>query len=106
MTATRDQDWVSILDAAVKLKVPATTIRDWYHSGEIESMTTSDGARFVSLPEVKAYASGEGRHHRDAKGRMTRTVEELHDDAKAEAGRNVAVSELQGMARERLEPPK
>jgi hypothetical protein len=106
MAATRDQDWVSILDAAVKLKVPATTIRDWYHSGEIESMTTSEGARYVSLPEVKAYAAGEGRHHRDAKGRMTRTPEERTDDAEAEAGRNVAVSELQGMARERLEPPK
>ena len=107
MTATRDQDWVSILDAAVKVKVPATTIRDWYHSGQIESMTTSEGARYVSLPEVKAYASGEGRHHRsEAKGRMTRTPAELEREVEVDSNLADAVTELQGMARERLEPRK
>jgi hypothetical protein len=107
MTATRDQDWVTILEAAVLSKVPATTIRDWYHSGAIGSMTTTDGARLVSLPEVKAFAGGEGKHLRsDPKGRLTRTPAQQHTHGETAATLSQAVTELQGMARDRLEPQK
>ena len=105
MTATHDQGWVTILEAAVASKVPATTIRQWYRNDEIETMTTTDGVRLVSLLQVKAYASGEGRHHRgEPNGRMTRTPEQMHADGETAASRNQAVIELQGMARDRLHP--
>jgi len=105
MTETRDQDWVTILEAAVSSKVPATTIRQWYRNDEIETMTTTDGVRLVSLTEVKAYVRGEGKHYRrDPNGRMTRTPEQMQTDGVSTASRNQAVIDLQGIARDRLEP--
>ena len=105
MTATRDQDWVTIIEAAVSSKVPATTIRQWYRNDEIETMTTTDGVRLVSLPQVKAYARGDGKHRRsDPNGRMTRTPEQMQTDGESAASRNRAVIDLQGMARDRLAP--
>ena len=104
MTETRDQDWVTILDAAVSSKVPATTIREWYRNNEIKTMTTSDGVRLVSLPEVKAYARGEGQHHRgDPNGRMTRSPAQLQTDGEGEVTRRQGVTELQGIARDRTD---
>ncbi|MDP9328722.1 MAG: hypothetical protein M3P10_10975 [Actinomycetota bacterium] len=101
----RDRDWVSILDASVAAKVPATTIRDWYRSGVIGSMTTSQGARLVSLPEVKSYAGGGGQNHlRHVKGRLTRTPAEMKTDGETASTLNQTVADLQSMARDRLEP--
>ncbi len=106
MTDRRDQDWVTILDAAVASKVPATTIREWYRNNDIKTMTTTDGVRLVSLPEVRAYARGEGRHHRgDPSGRMTRSPAQMQTDGESETTRRQAVTELQGMARDRLDTP-
>ena len=106
MTETRDQDWVTIIDAAVSSKVPATTIREWYRNNDIKTMTTSDGVRLVSLPEVKAYALGEGQHRRgDPNGRMTRSPAQIQTDGEGEVTRRQAVNELQDIARGRTDPP-
>jgi hypothetical protein len=100
----QDQDWVTILEAAVSGKVPATAIRDWYQSGAIGSMKTTDGTLLVSLREVKAYANGDGKGHlHDERGRLTRTPEEQIRDGEVAATLNEAVNELQGMARDRLD---
>jgi hypothetical protein len=100
----RDQDWVTILEAAVTAKVPATAIRDWYHSGAIGSMKTTDGTLLVSLAEVKAHAIGDGKDHlHDDRGRLTRTPEQQVRDGEVAASLNEAVNELQGVARDRLE---
>jgi hypothetical protein len=101
----RDRDWVSILEASVTAKVPAPTIRDWYRSGVIGSMTTSQGARLVSLPEVKSYASGEGHHdRRNVTGLMRRSPAQLKTDGETAAALNQTVTDLQGRARDRLDP--
>lgn len=101
----RDQDWVTIMEASGSTKVPATTITDWCRSGVIDSMTTSEGARLVSLPGVRAHAAGDGRHDRgQTKGRMSRTPAQLQQDGQTATTLNRAVNDLQGMARERLEP--
>ena len=101
----RDRDWVSIVEAAAAAKVPATTIRDWYRSGAIGSMTTSQGARLVSLPEVKSYARGGGQNHlRHVKGRLSRTPAEMKTDGETATNLNQTVADLQSAARDRLDP--
>jgi hypothetical protein len=106
MTA-RDRDWVGITDAAAAAKVPAATIRDWYRSGVIGSMTTSQGARLVSLPEVMSYAGGKGQNHlRHVKGRLTRTPAQMPTNGETAATLNQTVADLQSSARDRLEPPE
>jgi hypothetical protein len=100
----RDQDWVSVADASAKTKVPVTTIRDWYRSGAIGSMTTSQGSRLVSLPEVKSYAGGAGQNHlRHVKGRLSRTPAQMLSDGETATTLNQTVADLQSIARERLE---
>jgi hypothetical protein len=103
----RDGDWVGVLQASAIVNVPASTIRDWYRSGVIGSMTTSQGARLVSLPEVKSFASGEGHHdRRNVKGLMRRSQEQLKTDAETAAALNRTVTDLQGAARDRLGPTR
>lgn len=103
----RDRDWVSVSDASAVAKVPANTIRDWYRSGVIGSMTTSQGSRLVSLPEVKSYAKGGGQNHlRHVKGRLTRTPAQMKTDGATATTLNQTVADLQSAARDRLEPPR
>jgi hypothetical protein len=97
-------DWVTLQEASEAVKVSATTIRDWYVSGAIESKAPSGGTRLVRLLQVQEHATGIRRNQnprsrqRPAEGG---TEEGEGTDTAAWLGR--AVRDLQAVARQRLD---
>src|SRR2546426_9949594 len=55
---TRAYDWVTLHEASEAVKFSATTIRDWYVSGAIESKSPAGGTRLVRLLQVQEHATG------------------------------------------------
>jgi hypothetical protein len=98
-----EQDWVTLQDASQRTKVPLTTIRDWYRSGAIDASTTPEGRRLVRLSQLEQQATGMRRETgKVPSARLIRPQAEHRPGAEAVADHTV--QELQGLARERLEP--
>ena len=102
--AVGQQDWVTLEDAALEAKVPATTIRDWYRSGAIEATTTPEGHRLVRMSQVQDQATGLRREAGKVLSPRVSRPARFQPDAEVVASINQAVQGLQDLARERLEP--
>ena len=97
-------DWVTLQEASEAVKVSATTIRDWYVSGAIESKAPSGGTRLVRLLQVQDHATGIRRNQNP--GSRQRPLEGGAEqgegtDTTAWLGREVL--DLQAVARQRLD---
>ena len=56
--SVREQDWVTLEEAAETVKISLTTLRDWYRKGAVESMSSAEGRRLVRLGQVQERATG------------------------------------------------
>ena len=102
--AVGHQDWVTLEEAALEAKVPATTIRDWYRSGAIEATTAPEGHRLVRRSQVYEQATGLRREAGKVPSPRLIQPAGFRPDAEVVASINQTVQELQDLARERLEP--
>jgi predicted site-specific integrase-resolvase len=99
-----DEEWVDLHEAARTASVPVTTIRDWYRSGTIQSISDDGGRRLVLMSEVQREATGMDPARRRA-ARPVRSPEDLEAEVESIAARTKAVNDLQDIARRRLEDP-
>ena len=98
------EEWIGLHQASAEADVPVTTLRDWYRSGAIESISDTDGRRLVLLSEVLREATGRDPRRRK-QARPVKTSEELERETESIAARTRAVNELQDIARQRLQDP-
>jgi hypothetical protein len=102
--ATRAHDWVTLHEASEAAKVSATTIRDWYVRGVIESKSPPGGTRLVRLMQVQQHATGV-RLNQPAGLRDRLAVSGLEESESPEAAERLAqaILDLQALARDRLD---
>jgi hypothetical protein len=102
--ATRAHDWVTLHEASEAVKVSATTIRDWYMSGVIESKSPPGSTRLVRLMQVQEHATGV-RLNQPAglRERLTRSGLEESESPEAAERLAQAILDLQAIARDRLD---
>jgi hypothetical protein len=100
-----EQDWATLEDASRQTKVPLTTIRDWYRGGAIDASYAPEGHRLVRLSQVEQRATGMPRETgKVPSARLSRPPADHGPDVETATTINRSVRELQGLARERLEP--
>ena len=102
-----EEGWIGLHQASSAVDVPVTTIRDWYRRGVIGATTNGQGQTLVLLSEVMREATGRDPRQRRTHEQRSRTQQEIEAESAGIAARTRAVTELQGIARERLEdrPP-
>jgi hypothetical protein len=102
----RDEEWIGLHEASRAANVPVTTIRDWYRSGAIQSISDEAGRRLVLMSEVQREATGIDPD-RGRGARPVRTPEELEAEMASIEARRKAVNDLQDIARRRSDdaPP-
>ena len=98
-----EEEWIGLHQASSEADVPVTTIRDWYRGHVIRSTAGAQGQALVLLSEVMREATGLDPKRRRAAEQRSRTPEEIEAETAGIAARTRAVTELQGIARERLE---
>jgi hypothetical protein len=102
--ATRAHDWVTLHEASEAVKVSATTIRDWYVSGAIESKSPAGGTRLVRLMQVQEHATGVRRNQSPGlRGRYSGSATEDGESPESAERLARAVLDLQAIARDRLD---
>ena len=102
-----EEEWIGLHQASSEADVPVTTIRDWYRGHLIGSTTGDQGQALVLLSEVMREATGRDPKRRRAAEQRVRTPQEIEAESAAIAERTRAVTELQGIARDRLgDPPR
>ena len=98
-----EEEWIGLHQASSLAGVPVTTIRDWYRRRVISSTTGGQGQVLVLLAEVIREATGRDPRQRRTSEQRSRSRQEIEAESAGIAARTRAVTELQGIARERLE---
>ena len=98
-----EEEWIGLHEASSQADVPVTTIRDWYRRRVIGSTTGGQGQALVLLSEVMREATGRDPRRRRTSEQRSRTRQQIEAESAGIAARTRAVTELQGIARERLE---
>ncbi len=98
-----EEEWIGLHQASSEADVPATTIRDWYRRRVIGSTIGGQGQALVLLSEVIREATGRDPRRPGTSEQRSRTRQEIEAESAGIAARTRAVTELQGIARGRLE---
>ena len=101
--SVREQDWVTLEEAAESARVSLTTLRDWYRQGAVDSTSSAEGRRLVRLGQVQERATGLSVDKSSALGNRLGRKNRTTLASETTVGLEQAVSELQSLARERLE---
>ena len=101
--SVREQDWVTLEEAAETVKISVTTLRAWYRQGAVESTSSAEGRRLVRLCQVQERAAGLIIDKSSALGNRLGRKNKNKLASETAADLELAVSELQSLARERLE---
>ena len=102
----KPREWVSLKEAAERVGVSMTTIRDWYRSGAIDGRGRSPGI-FVDLDQVREKAMGFAARMRpsDLQDRVADGVAVRNaTDNQTQTNITINLPELQELVRERTSP--